>query len=96
MRYTIGERSQQLILSALLLADTLCNVVAMPSTIGRDAIRNMNGVPSLGRGYSVSTNSIMGSCLNSTIEEENHSNSYDFDCELHIFSTFGCLVLCMS
>ena len=82
MQQIMGNKMHHLILYVLLLAEGLRYVVSLPTTIGKDAIQQITGSPALGRGYSISTNSLLSSCLNITSKNETeHSHSYNFDCE---------------
>lgn len=79
-------RVQELAFSAILLLGwRLHNVVGLPKIISGGALRRMEGTPALGRGYSVTTNAIMGTCLNITQNATEHSNSYNFECEFQVF-----------
>ena len=71
------------ILSALLLAESFRCATGMPTIIQNDVVRKMEGLPILGRGYSITTNSFQGTCLevNGTIVVNKH---YDYDCEFCI------------
>ncbi len=77
-----GVRVRELAFSTILLLGwRIHNVVGLPKTISGGALRGMEGTPALGRGYSVTTNAIMGTCLNITQNATEHSNSYNFECE---------------
>lgn len=80
MCHTVLNRSpQHLILSALLLVGSIRSVFSLPITIKSDIVRKADGAPGLGRGYSLTTNTVYSNCLNSTLNETEHSNSYNFD-----------------
>ena len=53
---------------------------APPTTIKYDALKKIDGMPSLGRGYSMTTNSFDLSCFNANGATTEHS--YNFDCKL--------------
>ena len=52
---------------------------ASPTTIKSDALKNIDGVPSLGRGYSITTNSFYSTCFD--INGITAEYSYNFDCK---------------
>ncbi len=54
-------------------------VAGLPTTITHDLVQETDGVPVLGRGYSLTTNSFQASCfdVNGTTVE----HSYNYDCE---------------
>lgn len=90
MQQIIGNRTKQLILSVFLLAESLQYAVSLPSTINSDAVQSMSGAPALGRGYSITTNTMLGSCLNITnFNETEHSHSYNFDYYFSDFTSGG-------
>ena len=63
-------------------------VSSLPTTIKNDAVRQMDGAPIWGRGYSVTTNSFQTSCmvdLNHTATEP----SYNYDCKYRKY--FQCI-----
>ena len=66
---------------ALLLTGTwrCAVVVGMPMIIRNDAVQLMDGVAVLGRGYSTTTNSFQGTCLevNGTLVNK----SYNYECK---------------
>lgn len=71
---------QQIILSVVLLLEGLRYSASLPTTINKDAVQRITGSPALGRGYSITTNSMLASCLNITNHNETeYSNSYNFD-----------------
>ena len=54
-------------------------VTGLASTISSDLLRRIEGVPDLGRGYSLTTNSLQSSCLDITGAIE--AQSFDFECK---------------
>ncbi len=72
-------RKKRSIKHIFLLFGIVKNALSMPSQIGSDAIKQMDGVPVLGRGYSITTNSFQASCID--VEKTETKESYNFDCE---------------
>ena len=52
----------------------------VPTTIGGDILLGATGVPSLGRGYSITTNTFQSSCLD--VGGNHTETSYNYDCKL--------------
>ena len=49
-------------------------------TINSDVLKKMEGIPVLGRGYSVSTNTLHSTCLE--VDLTANGQSYNYQCEL--------------
>ena len=64
---------------------------ASPTTIKYDALKKIDGMPSLGRGYSITTNSFHSSCFN--VNGTTTEHSYNFDCKLCRHNHFNVLMM---
>jgi hypothetical protein len=53
------------------------------TTIHANTLQRANGIPALGRGYSVTTNSMHATCLD--VENTVSEQPYNFDCEWLLF-----------
>ena len=72
--------------SALLAALALSPAKAGPYVISDDRVRSLDVSPTLGRGYSIMTNSFQSVCMNS---EELTIPSFNYDCEFLLSTTVG-------
>ena len=66
-------------LVCLLVVERFQYASCMPTTIADELIQQIDGVPVLGRGYTITTNSFQASCfdVNGTVAE----HSYNYDCK---------------
>ena len=65
----------------LLAALTLPEVESQSPYVINDArVQNLDVTPTLGRGYSIMTNSYQSTCL---LVEETNVPSYNYDCKIH-------------
>ena len=83
---TPGTISKQLPLLLSLVFVTIIErdnafVTGKPTTITYDLVEDVDGMPVLGRGYSLTTNSFLSSCfdVNGTTVED----SYHYDCKFY-------------
>ena len=77
-----------IILSIACAAINLAGVNSSPYIISDDRVRSLDITPSLGRGYSIMTDSYHSTCLS---VEAVTTPSYNYDCEFSAFNVVSCV-----
>ena len=67
-------------LFGLIITFLLVVIESAPYVISDDRVRSLDITPSLGRGYSIMTNSFQSTCL---MVEQTTVPSYNYDCECY-------------
>ena len=73
-----------LVLIKIMMMAGLHSALGATSTIRYDALQDLEGSASIGRGYTLSTNLLHSTCMNMTDNATSVQESYNYDCKYHV------------